>query len=156
MWRCSFLRYCRCSVWLTEIYHSHSNNEHWRSLPSALLKVKLLMKSNPYFHCARAPRWSGPPHYRGFTITFGHITLCSTLLNEWTARRRDLYVTTLNSHKRQDIHAPGGIRTCSPNKRVAADPRLRPRGRWYRHNPYTVDRKCMFSNGRRSDQVLLF
>jgi len=28
-----------------------------------------------------------------------------------------------------DIHAPGGIRTHNPNKRAAADPRLRPRGK---------------------------
>ena len=28
----------------------------------------------------------------------------------------------------QDIHDPGGIRTCNPSKRKAVDPRLRPRG----------------------------
>jgi len=32
-------------------------------------------------------------------------------------------------HSQQtDIHASGGIRTHNPNKRAAADPRLRPRG----------------------------
>jgi len=31
-----------------------------------------------------------------------------------------------------DIHAPGGIRTYNPNKRAAADPRLRPHGHWDR------------------------
>jgi len=65
-------------------------------------------------------------------------------------------MTTLSIHKWQDIHAPGGIRTCDPSKRVAADPLLRPRGRWDRRSPYTVDRKCIFSNGCSSDQVLLF
>jgi hypothetical protein len=29
-----------------------------------------------------------------------------------------------------EIYAPGGIRTHNPSKRAAADPHLRPRGRW--------------------------
>jgi len=37
--------------------------------------------------------------------------------------------TTLTTN----IHAPGGIRTLSSNKRAAADLRLRPRGHWDRH-----------------------
>jgi hypothetical protein len=35
-----------------------------------------------------------PPHCRGFTITLRHTTLGSTALEEWSARRRDLYLTT--------------------------------------------------------------
>ena len=31
-----------------------------------------------------------------------------------------------------DTHSPGEIRTHNPNKRAAADPRLRPRGQWGR------------------------
>jgi hypothetical protein len=31
-----------------------------------------------------------------------------------------------------DIHASGGIRTHNPSKRATAEPRLRPRGHWYR------------------------
>jgi hypothetical protein len=39
---------------------------------------------------------------RGFTIThFRHTTLGRTLLDEGPARRRDLYLTTHNTHKRQ-------------------------------------------------------
>jgi hypothetical protein len=33
-----------------------------------------------------------------------------------------------------DINASGEIRTRSPNKRVASDPRLRPRGQWDRRD----------------------
>jgi len=30
-----------------------------------------------------------------------HTILCRTLLDEWSARRRDLYLTAQNTHKRQ-------------------------------------------------------
>ena len=80
---------------------------------------------------ATAPSVQGPPHYRGFTITLRHTTLGRTPLDERSARRRDLYLTTHNTHK-TDIHAPGGIRTRNPSKRAVADPRLRPRGHWDR------------------------
>jgi len=63
-----------------------------------------------------------------------HTTLGRTPLDKWSARRRDLYLTTHNTHKRQtNIHAPGGIRARNPSKRAAADPRLRPRCHWDRH-----------------------
>ena len=55
-----------------------------------------------------------------------HTTLGRTPLYEWSARRRDLYLTTHNTHK-TDIQAPGGIRTHNPSKRAVADPRLRQR-----------------------------
>jgi hypothetical protein len=42
------------------------------------------------FSGATAPR--GPPHYRKFTIILRHTTLGRTPLDEWSARRRDLYL----------------------------------------------------------------
>jgi len=36
----------------------------------------------------------GPPHCRGFTITFRHTTFGRTPLEEWSAPSRDLYLTT--------------------------------------------------------------
>jgi hypothetical protein len=85
---------------------------------------------------------SGPrPHCRGFEITLRHTTLGRTPLDEWSARRKDLYLTTHNTHKRQDIHAPGGIRIRSPSKRAAVDPRLRPRSHRDRPELYTAVRK---------------
>jgi hypothetical protein len=65
---------------------------------------------------------------RGFTITLRHTTLGRTPLVEESVRRRDLYLTTHNSHKRQTPMPPGGIRTRNPSKREAAILRLRPRG----------------------------
>jgi len=49
--------------------------------------------------------------------------------DEGSARRRDLYLTTHNIHKREgerDISAPNGIRMRNSNKRAAADSHLRP------------------------------
>jgi hypothetical protein len=79
---------------------------------------------------ATAPWGPRPPHYQGFTITLRHTTLGGTPLDERSARRRDLYLTTHNTHKRHPCS--GGIRTCNPNKRPAVDPRLRPHGYWDR------------------------
>ena len=58
-------------------------------------------------------------------ITPRHTTLGGTALDKWSARRRDLSLTT---HNTTDIHAPAGIRTHNPGKRVTTDPRLRSRG----------------------------
>jgi hypothetical protein len=68
---------------------------------------------------------------RGFTIThFRHTTLGRTPLDEWLARRRDLYLTTHNTHNRQTSMPPAGFEPVIPAKRAAADPRLRPHGHW--------------------------
>jgi len=60
------------------------------------------------------------------------ITVGRTPLDEWSVRRRDLYLTTHNTHNRQISMPPGGIRTHDLSKRAAADLRLRPRGYWNR------------------------
>ena len=70
------------------------------------------------------PSGPGPPHYWDFTITLRHTTLVSTPLDEWSARRRDLYLTTHNTQNRQTSMPPGGIRTHNPSKRTAAVQRL--------------------------------
>jgi hypothetical protein len=57
--------------------------------------------------------------------SFRHFILGRTPLDEWSARHRNLYLTTNSTYKRQDMHAPGGIRTRNPSKRAATDPRLR-------------------------------
>jgi hypothetical protein len=42
-----------------------------------------------------------PPHCWGFEITLRHTTLGGTPLDEWSTRRRSLYLTSHNTHKRQ-------------------------------------------------------
>ena len=59
-------------------------------------------------------------------------TVGRTPLDEWSARRRDLYLTTHNNHNRQISMPLSGIRTHDLSRRAAADLRLRPRGRWDR------------------------
>jgi hypothetical protein len=90
-----------------------------------------------FFRKATSPSGPGSPHYRGFTITLRHTTLGRTPLDGWSARRRDLYLTTHNTHNRQTSHVPGGIRTRNPSKRAAADQRLRLRRLWDR-SPVSV------------------
>jgi hypothetical protein len=46
------------------------------------------------------------PHYRGLTITLRHIIVGRTALNEWSARCRDVYLTTHNTHERQASMPP--------------------------------------------------
>jgi hypothetical protein len=62
--------------------------------------------SSPPPHGVTAPSGPGPPHYRGLTITLRHTTLGRAPLDEWSARRRDLYLTTHNTHKRQTSVPP--------------------------------------------------
>jgi hypothetical protein len=67
-----------------------------------------------FFHGATAPSGHGPPHYRGFTITFRHTTLGRTPLDEGSARRRDLYLTTHNTHTTQTSVSRAGFKHVFP------------------------------------------
>jgi len=60
------------------------------------------------------------------------VTAGRTYLDEWSARRWDLYLTTHNTHNRQTSMPPSGIRTRNTSKRAASDPRLRPQCHWDR------------------------
>jgi len=52
-----------------------------------------------------------------------HITIGTAPLDVWSALRRNLYLTTHSTHKRQTYMSPGGVRTSNPSKRASADPR---------------------------------
>jgi hypothetical protein len=83
-----------------------------------------------FFHCgATALPWHRPPHCWGFEITHRHSTVGRTLVDEWSARRRDLCLTTQHSQE-TDIHAFGGIWTRNPSKRAAADLYFRQENRY--------------------------
>ena len=101
--------------------HHRSSSPDRSALSGLISRQTIIIKSTFSPHVATAPSESGPPHYRGFTITLGHTTLGRTPLGEWSARRRDLYLTTHNTHKKTDISAAGSIRIYKPRKRAAAD-----------------------------------
>ena len=65
-----------------------------------------------------------PSFMRFLDHTQRRTTVSSTPLDEWSARRGDLYLKTHNTQKETDIHPPGEIRTHNLSKRTAADPRL--------------------------------
>jgi hypothetical protein len=51
----------------------------------------------------------------GFAITFfGHIALGRTSLDEWLARRRDLYLKTHNAHTKQTSMPSAGLEPAIP------------------------------------------
>jgi hypothetical protein len=54
------------------------------------------------------------PHYRGFPIILTHTTLDRTLLDKWSARRRDLHLTTHNIHKTKTSIPPTGFEPVIP------------------------------------------
>ena len=89
-------------------------------------------------HSSRAPsaRAPGPNQYRAFTITnTPHAVGFLRTSDRPVAEIPAWHHTHTHTHKHTqetDTHDPGGIRTRSPGKRAATDPRLRPRGHWDR------------------------
>ena len=73
-------------------------------------------------------------------------TVDRTPLDERSARRRDLYLTTHNTHNRHPC-PPGGIRTHNLSRRAAAALRLRPRGH--------LDRQYLFISKRNTEYTTL-
>jgi hypothetical protein len=75
---------------------------------------KILNILTPPSNCATTPRVTCPPHYCGFTITLRRTTLGRTPFNEWSAQRKDLYLTTHNTHNRQTSMPPAGFKLTIP------------------------------------------
>ena len=79
-----------------------------------------------------------PPRVRGFLITQRLATVSRTTLDEWSVRRRDLYLTT-QYLQQTNIHALGGIRTHGRRRRTAVDLSLRPSDHWDRQNMFVIE-----------------
>jgi hypothetical protein len=60
------------------------------------------------------PSGPRPSHNRGLTITLRHTTLGRITLDEWSARRRDLYLTKYNTNKRQTSMSPARFEPAFP------------------------------------------
>ena len=65
-------------------------------------------------HGATAPSGPGLPHYLGVTITHRHITTGGTFLDEGSARSKNLYLTTHNTHNRQTSMPPVWLKPAIP------------------------------------------
>ena len=52
------------------------------------------------------------------SYSFRHTTLSRTPLDVWSARRRDLYLTTQYTHKRQTSMPPAGFETTIPTSEM--------------------------------------
>ena len=94
----------------------------------------------PSPQCSTASSRPGPTRYRGPTITFRHTTLGRTPPGEWKARRWDLYLTKLNTHKRQ----PCLLRDSNPHSQQASG--LWPQGHLDRQNAILYPYIAEFSN----------
>jgi len=82
--------------------------------------------------CCESPQWVRTSSFLRFLDhTQRRSTVGRTPLDEWSACRRDLYMTTHNTQNRPTSMPPGGIRTHSLSRRAVADLRLRPRSYWY-------------------------
>jgi hypothetical protein len=69
-----------------------------------------------FFSTAQQPPWGPrPPHlFEASRPHFRHTTLGRTPLDEGAARRRDLYLTTHNTHNRQTYMPPAGFEPTIP------------------------------------------
>jgi hypothetical protein len=107
----AFMTWTRTTILITFTYSIFSRTtavKHWK-WNLYLLRVRVR-----YFpHVATAPNGSGPPHCRGFTIIQTHHT-GRTPLDEWSARSRDLYLTTHNTHKKQTSMPAAGFEIAIP------------------------------------------
>ena len=95
------------------IFLSKWNRIHVQQLTVVQLVSGRFECSNPPPHGATAPSGPGPLYLRGFTITL-NTTVGRTPLDEWLARRRDLYLTTHNTYKRQASMVMTGFETAIP------------------------------------------
>jgi hypothetical protein len=101
--------------------------------PRLVLKHKKAKFTSSHSTSLRFLFFSMTRHCQGFTITLRYTTDSRNILDEWSAWRQKLYLTTYNTHNRQAYITPVGFESAIQQARAKADPRLRPRGDWDRH-----------------------
>ena len=115
--------------WANSIHSIHSHPTSWTSILILYSHLRLGLPSGTYAqiyikhlsHSSTAPSGPEPLHYRCFTITLRHTTVGRTPLDEWSARRTDLYMHNTQHKQETEIHDLGGIWTRNPGKRAAED-----------------------------------
>ena len=97
-----------------------------------------------FFFWRNSRQWARASSFSRFLDhTQPHTTIGRTPLDERSASRRNLYLTTHNTHNKQDIHSPGGNRIHNFSKRAAADLSFRRRGQRDRLMLYRVIHKSL-------------
>ena len=91
------------------------NDFRYNSAPNVTRLVQTVLQSAHGFQAISFTMVQQPPVGQGLLIvedswshSFRHTTLGKTPLDEWSARRRDFYLTTHNTHKRQTSMPPAG------------------------------------------------
>jgi hypothetical protein len=77
-------------------------------------KVHVTVASHRLLSWLDSPSGPRPPHCRGFTITHRHTTLGSPPLDEGSVRRKELYLTSYNTHNGQTSMPPGEFEPAIP------------------------------------------
>jgi len=95
-------------------------------LNTAFIAARIFVSRASPPHCAAASSGPGPPHYRGFMFTLARTSVDRTPLDELSSRRRDLYLSTHNTHKRQTSVHPQGFK---PTIAVSERPQTHALGR---------------------------
>jgi hypothetical protein len=116
-----------CLTFTTAVIGNRQWILFWTTLTHApcFCKMHFNFTSNPclyfslfyfiFFYGSTAPfRVPRPPHFEASRSHFRHTTLGRTPLDEGPPRRRDLYLTTHNTHKRETSMPPVGFETTIP------------------------------------------
>jgi hypothetical protein len=87
----------------------------FRVMSASSSSSSLSLSLSLFFNGSTAPCGPRPPHVsRLHDHTFRHTTLGRTPLDEGPARRRDIYLTTHNTYKRQTSMPPVGFEPTIP------------------------------------------
>jgi hypothetical protein len=105
----------------------------WNYTSTPPIRLNRVERGNFVCFWRDSPQWARASSFTRFLDhTQRRATFGRTPLDEWSARRRVLYMTTHNTHNRQTSMPTGRIWTHNLNRRAAADLRRRPCGHWDR------------------------
>jgi hypothetical protein len=98
-----------CYYTLDRQFRSESIMGQFQTLHTLSVKNSHHTVPPPSSPGSTAPRGPGPPQFRSFTIPVTHTTLGRTPLDEWSARRRDLYLAIYNANRKHTSMRPAGF-----------------------------------------------
>ena len=104
-----------------------------------------------FYHGATAPSGPRRPRCWGFTITLRHTTVDRSPLDDWSARNRDLYLTTHNTHNR---HTSMPLAT-KRNEEILEEMKVEPVNRKLRRYKPELLRHVTRTNSSRMPNVVL-